>query len=360
MEIRLSSSEGSTLQQVTRRQRAEVREYRRARMILLADEGHSIKHIARSLGTCRRRVREWLRRFEATRLEGLHDLPRSGRPEEITALERHQVIAAACRSPEDFGLARTIWSHDALAEVLISHGLVESISPSTVGRILDGAEIKPHRVKMWLHSKDPAYQEKMQDIVSLYVDPPAGEPVLCIDEKSGMQALSRARALKRAVPGREARFEFEYRRNGTRCLFGCFNIRSGRVVARCTRRRARADFFSFMDVVAQKYRQSRVHVIVDNLNTHRDTKQGAFVTDWNRAHGNRFVFHYTPTHGSWLNQIELWFGIVSRRILRYGNFATPDDLVTAILAFVDQWNEWEAHPFRWTYDGLPLVSGGRR
>jgi transposase len=115
-----------------------------------------------------------------------------------------------------------------------------------------------------------------------------------------------------------------------------------------------------MDLVAQKYRQRRVHVIVDNLNTHRDTRQGAFVTEWNRAHGNRFVFHYTPTHGSWLNQIELWFGIVSRRILRYGNFATPDDLVAAILAFVDQWNEREAHPFRWTYDGLPLVSGDRR
>ncbi len=213
---------------------------------------------------------------------------------------------------------------------------------------------------MWLHSKDPAYQEKMQDIVSLYVAPPAGEPVLCIDEKTGMQALSRARAMKRPAPGRMARFEFEYRRNGTRCLFGCFNIRTGRVLARCTRRRTRADFLSFMDLVARRYRHGRVHVVVDNLNTHCDTKQGAFITEWNRAHGDRFVFHYTPTHGSWLNQIELWFGIVSRRILRYGNFATPDDLVATIEAFIEQWNEGEAHPFRWTYDGLPLVSGARR
>ncbi len=360
MEIRLLASERESLQQVLRRQRSEVREYRRALMVLLAAEGRSIQHIARHLGTCRRLVRNWLRRFQASRLDGLCDLQRSGRPDEISALERHQVIAAACLSPEDFGLARTIWSHDALAKVLMSGGLVESISPATVGRILDGAEIKPHRVKMWLHSKDPAYQEKMRDIVSLYVDLPAGEPVLCIDEKSGMQALSRARAMKRAGPGKEARFEFEYRRNGTRCLFGCFNIRSGRVLARCTRRRTRVDFLSFMDLVAQRYRQGRVHVVLDNLNTHCDTLQGAFITEWNHRHGDRFVFHYTPTHGSWLNQIELWFGIISRRVLRYGNFATPDDLVAAIEAFIEQWNEREAHPFRWTYDGLPLVSGDRR
>jgi transposase len=104
-----------------------------------------------------------------------------------------------------------------------------------------------------------------------------------------------------------------------------------------------------MDWVASKYRQPRVHVILDNLNTHKDTSRGAFLTEWNRKHGNRFVFHYTPTHGSWLNQIELWFAIVSRRVLRHGNFPTPDALVEAIERFIDEWNELEAHPFRWTY-----------
>jgi transposase len=151
--------------------------------------------------------------------------------------------------------------------------------------------------------------------------------------------------------------DFEYRRNGTRCLFACFNVGTGKVLGRCTTQRKRPDFFSFMDFVAAQYRQRRVHVVLDNLNTHLDTKKGRFVTEWNRRHRNRFVFHYTPTHGSWLNQVELWFGIVSRRILRYGNFSSPDQLVEAIERFVEDWNRDEAHPFRWTYDGLPLVSG---
>jgi transposase len=267
------------------------------------------------------------------------------------------VIATACRSPKDLGVNRTLWSSESLAETVVSHGLVRSISKATVARILDDAEIKPHRVKMWCHSKDPAYQEKMRGIVDLYIHLPKGEPVLCVDEKTGMQALSRSRELKRAKLGRLARMDFEYRRNGTRCLFACFNVGTGKVLGRCTKQRKRPDFFSFMDLVASVYRQRRVHVILDNLNTHLDTRKGAFVTDWNRRHRSRFVFHYTPTHGSWLNQVELWFGIMSRRVLRYGNFSSPDDLVETVERFIDGWNEQEAHPFRWTYDGLPLVSG---
>ncbi len=117
-----------------------------------------------------------------------------------------------------------------------------------------------------------------------------------------MQALSRSRELKQAGPGRLARQDFEYRRNGTRCLFACFNIATGKVLGRCTVQRKREDFLDFMDLVAANYRQERVHVVLDNLNTHHDTRQGAFITAWNRGHGRRFVFHYTPTHGSWLTR----------------------------------------------------------
>ena len=288
-------------------------------------------------------------------MDGLDDLPRSGRPREVTSLERHQVTATACRSPADRGFQRVLWDHATLARAVTSAGLVRSISARTVGRILHDAEIKPHPVKMWCHSQDPAYQEKMRAIVERYVHLPKGEPVLSIDEKTGMQALSRRRPLQPAGPGRRARFDFEYERNGTRCLFACFNAGSGMVLGRCTTQRTRTDFLSFMDCVASTYRQRRVHVILDNLNTHRDTRQGAFMTEWNGRHGNRFVFHYTPTHGSWLNQVELWFCVLSRRILRYGDFHSPDELVAAIRAFMHQWNQTEAHPFRWTYEGLPLV-----
>jgi transposase len=324
-------------------------------MVLMAADGLSVSEIARRLGTCRARVGQWVQRFQDHRLSGLEDLPRCGRPVEVSPLERHQVIATACRAPADFGFQRVLWSHATLAVAVMSAGLVRSISTRTVGRILADAEIKPHRVKMWCHSDDPAYQEKMRAIVDLYVNLPRGEPVLSIDEKTGMQALSRRRPLQRAAPGRAARFDFEYKRNGTRCLFACFNVGTGRVLGRCTTQRKREDFLAFLDGVASVYRQRRVHVVLDNLNTHRDTNQGAFITEWNQRHGGRFVFHYTPTHGSWLNQVELWFCILSRRILRYGNFHCPDALVGAVMAFIEAWNHEEAHPFRWTYDGLPLV-----
>lgn len=355
MAIRLSKSERENLEAIVRRQRCEARLHRRARMILLAEAGETISSIARKVGTIRLHVHEWLKRFESDRLDGLEDLPRSGRPPEITPLERHQVIAAACLSPKEFGFQRTLWSHAALARAVVSSERVRSISSSAVGRILYEAEIKPHCIKMWCHSKDPKYQEKMRAIVRLYTHPPKSEPVLSIDEKTGMQALSRSRELQPSEPGRAARFEFEYKRNGTRCLFACFNIGTGKVLGQCTKRRKRPDFFSFMNGVASVYRHRRVHVILDNLNTHCNTSQGDFVTQWNKRHGNRFVFYYTPTHGSWLNQVELWFGIVSRRILRYGNFHSPDELIAAIEAFIEEWNRTEAHPFRWTYEGLPLV-----
>lgn len=325
-------------------------------MVLLAAAGESIASIARQLGTSRSRVTEWLTRFAEERRTGLTDRSRSGRPREITPLERHQVVAAACQSPKAFGLMRNVWTRDALAEAVVEAGHVRAISSTTVGEILDEAEIRPHRVKAWCHSKDPEFQTKMQSIVRLYVNRPKGQPVLCIDEKTGMQALSRSRDLVAAAAGRAGREDFEYRRNGTRCLFACFNIGSGKVLGRCTERRTRDDFLEFMDLVAATYRQKRVHVVLDNLNTHHDTAQGAFISDWNRRHNKRFVFHYTPTHGSWLNQVELWFGIMARRVLRYGNFRHTDQLVDAVEQFIEIWNDLEAHPFRWTYRGTPLVA----
>ena len=352
--IELSSDEALRLKEIVRSQTAEARAHRRARMVLLASSGESIAAIARRVGTNRSRVGDWLRRFEEERLAGLVDAPRSGRPAEISALERHQVIAAACKSPTKLGLERTVWSHEALAQAVTSQGLVRSISSSAVGRILQEAEIKPHRVQMWCHSSDPDYQDKMKAIVRLYVEPPTGEPVLCIDEKTGMQALSRSRPLEPATPGRAGRFEFEYRRHGTRCLFACFNVRSGKVLGHCTLQRRREDFFDFLDRVARVYRQPRVHVVLDNLNTHIDSRKRAYVSEWNQAHGGRFHFHYTPTHGSWLNQVELWFSILSRRVLRYGSYEGAEQLVAAVDRFISSWNE-HAHPFRWTYQGRPLV-----
>jgi transposase len=325
-------------------------------MVLLAAAGKSVAAVARQLGTCRLRVSQGLKRFERARLSGLEDRPRSGRPIEITSLERHQVIAIACRAPKDLGVARNTWTHESLRDTLVRKRLVRRISISEVGRILSEADLKPHRVKGWCHSSDPDFQTKMRAIVALYVRRPTGAPVLSVDEKTGMQVLSRARELQPAAPGRAGRLEFEYRRHGTRCLFACFNVGTGRVLGRITSSRKRPDFFAFMDLIARKYRQPRVHVILDNLNTHKDTSMGPYLSEWNRRHGRRFVFHFTPTHGSWLNQVELWFAIVTRRVLRHGDFRSVDQLLAALEQFIARWNRREAHPFRWTYRGLPLVS----
>jgi transposase len=356
MGIHVSTNDALKLERILREGRGEARLYRRARMVLLAASGTSIAEVARTMGTNRARVGHWLKQFKAEGIAGLSDLSRSGRPVQITALERHQVVAAACAKPSTFGLDRTLWSHEALAEALMKSGRVRSISSSAVGRILDEAEIKPHRVKSWCHSTDPLYQSKMRSIVDLYVSTPAGEPVLCIDEKSGIQALSHARPLAPASPGKAVRQDFEYKRNGTRCLFACFNIRTGQVLGQMTVRRTREDFLAFMDLVASRYRQGRVHVVLDNLNTHKDSKRGAYITDWMETHNERFLFHYTPTHGSWLNQVELWFSILTRRVLRYGEFATPEELEKTIERFIETWNGQQAKPFRWTFDGRPLVS----
>lgn len=355
MGLQVTRWQHERLSRIVREQRGEARLYRRARMVVLAAAGGSVASIARQMGTCRARVGDWLSRFASEGIDGLADEPRSGRPVVITPLERHQIIAAACQAPSALGVERKTWTHESLRTAVIAAGLVHQISASEVGRILEGAALKPHRVRGWCHSTDPDYQRKMRSIVRLYVAPTAREPVLCVDEKTGMQALSRSRDLQPPAPGRPGRQEFEYRRNGTRCLFACFNVGTGKVLGHCTRSRTRADFLSFLDLVASIYRQHQVHVVLDNLNTHRDTGAGAFISDWNRRHGERFVFHYTPTHGSWLNQVELWFAIVARRVLRHANFATCDDLVAAIDRFIERWNTAEAHPFRWTYQGLPLV-----
>ena len=174
MELTLSRRERRDIEAALRRQCGEARLHRRVRMVLLAAEGRSVSAIARDPGTCRARVGHWLRQFAEHRLAGLTDSPRSGRPPEISPLERHQVIATACRSPMDLGVPRILWDHATLATAVVSSGLVRAISPRTVGRIIEDAEIKPHRVKMWCHSDDPDYQEKMRAIVDLYVHLPKG------------------------------------------------------------------------------------------------------------------------------------------------------------------------------------------
>ena len=318
---------------------------RRARVALLGLQGLSGREIARRVGVDASQAQRWLRRFAAEGLKGLEDAPRSGRPARITPGERTRLLSMACRKPETFGEERTLWTLASLARCAVRSGRVRRIGRSEVHRILQDAELRPHKVRMWCTSNDPDYDAKMADVTSLYLHPPANEPVVSFDEKSQIQALSRRVPLRRAAPGRAGREESDYKRHGTRCLLACFDIRTGRVIGRMTDQRRSVEFLAFLDLIAQAYPEGRVHVVLDNLNTHR----GPAVDAWNRARGGRLVFHYTPYHASWLNQIEVFFSILQRRVLRHGEFDGVEDVDRKVLRFLGRWNRSEAHPFRWSY-----------
>lgn len=254
------------------------------------------------------------------------------------------MVTMACRRPEQFGLAQVLWTLSELAACAERKGAVRHISRSSVHRILQEAELRPHKVKMWCTSNDPDYDRKMADVVRLYLHPPEGESVVCFDEKSQMQARSRRVGLRQAEVGRAGRQESDYQRHGTRCLLACFDVRTGKVIGQLRRQRRSVEFLAFLDVIAAACPRGRVHVVLDNLNTHYEPAVDA----WNSAHQGRFTFHYTPFHASWLNQIETFFSILTRRVLRYGEFKSGAALEDMVRAFLRRWNRCEAPPFRWT------------
>lgn len=304
--------------------------------------------IARQLGCHERTVRRWRVRFAAhSSADALVDRARSGRPPVIPVPVRCEVIKLACSRPKDNPAApfREIWTLKSL-QAALEAAIDWRVSRSEIARILRGEEIRPHRLRVWLHSPDPEFQPKVQRICRLYEKPPKGATVLCIDEKSGMQALERKHPTRWPAPGRSGRREFEYIRHGTRTLIAAFDIQTGRVFGQCRQRRTATDLLAFMDAVAAHY-PGTIYVVWDNLNIHLGQRWESF----NHRHHDRFHFVYTPLHASWVNQIEIWFSILARRVLRYGSFSSTHQLETRVMGFIDYWNAHEAHPFAWTFRG---------
>jgi transposase len=223
------------------------------------------------------------------------------------------------------------------------------VSRSSISRFLRSMALKPHRVRYWLNPSDPDFDAKSAKICKLYVSPPAGTTVLCVDEKPGVQALRRTRAGRPLRRGKPARLEFEYERKGTRNIFAAFNIRNGHVLLWVTPDRSTPMVLSFLDQIARCYRRGPLVIITDNIST----RTGDAAAEWLRKHPRvRFVF--TPKHGSWLNQVEIWFGILTRSALRHRSFANVSELATAIYHFGKHWNEVVGRPFDWTYTGRVL------
>ena len=319
----------------------------RARIILLAAEGRSVAATARELGCTEKTVRKWRARWLAwSVIEALDDAPRTGRPARIPITAHHELIKLACqRVDEHKAPFREVWTLGALADALRFETGVR-MSKSEAARVLEGAALQPHRVRMWLHSPDPEFRPKVEAICGLYTSPPEGATIVCVDEKPGMQALEHRYPMRVAMPSSPGRKEFEYRRHGTVTLIAAFDTRSGRVFGQCRRRTAKG-LLAFMEALAKRYPTGPVYVVWDNLNIHHGERWSAF----NERHGGRFHFVHTPLHASWVNQIEIWFSILARRVLKYGSFASAAELRRRVLAFITHWNRSEAHPFRWTFRG---------
>lgn len=336
--------------ELVRRVRASTstqRDVRRARIILACADGGSAKAVSARVGTSARSVERWRGRFLRNGLEGLRDAPRRGHAPQFGPVTRLELIAVACEPQR-----RTI---EELAVEAIRRGLVDSIGWSSYQRILSQIDLRPHLIEGWVHSPDPQFREKVTAITDLYLHPEAGSVVLSIDEKTGMQALQRRLPDRPPAPGRRRRREFEYKRHGTQSLLCAFEVHTGKVVAECGDRRTAADLVRFMETVAAAYPTGTVHVIWDNLNIHFDGDDRRW-TAFNERHGHRFVFHYTPKHASWVNQVECFFSILERRCLRNASFSSTTELRDAVLGCIARWNE-TAHPFRWTFRGYPLQTG---
>jgi transposase len=294
--------------------------------------------------------------------------------------DRHKVVVLATTKPADLGLPFSHWSLEDLAIQIIHDAHYRDMSRSTINRILNSNDLKPHRCIQWLHSNDPDFEAKALDIAQLYLSAPRlyqhGELVLCVDEKTSIQALERKYPGRPMKPAQPERREFEYIRHGTRCLIATLAVPTGQILGDVTKRRSSLDFCRHLrNVTAQFPAIKRFHWVMDNLNTHWNLRmcrwiaglsgvsfdpkklrtgaqRRAFLTDPDHKH----VIHYTPKHGSWLNQIEIWFGVLQRRVIRRGNFRSKADLTRRIIDYIVYYNKRLAHPYRWTYTGQPLAA----
>lgn len=358
--IWLSSSERKKLRRAVRRHKGLARDVLRAQIILHLYANKCVAQTAIALGVDEKTVRRWRDRFlDRGRLSALIDRPRSGRPCEISAVSRCEIVLMACGKPGDFAVeSRNVWTLTALTQRFAELHPEEAMSRSAVARILTEEKLRPHRVKMWLHSPDPLFREKVTDICNVYLNPPPGAVVLCVDEKTGMQALGRKHPGRNATVENDQRMDYEYVRNGTSKLIAAFNPQTGEVFGDVGPGRTAADLLSFMEDVAKRYPTQDVHIVWDNLNIHHEGKDHRW-THFNARHGHRFYFHYTPIHASWVNQVELFFGILQRRVLRYGVFSSLEELNEAVKKFIDHWNRSERHPFKWIFKGYGAQNQAR-
>lgn len=315
----------------------------RAKIVLASGRGDGVRETARRLEVTPATVCQWRERYLESGLAGLKTRARTGRPRRISDAKERAVVAKTLSAPK----AATHWSCRTLAEEV-------GLSSATVHRIWRKYDLQPHRTTTFKFSEDPEFEEKLADIVGLYLDPPEKALVLCVDEKSQIQALNRTQPLLPLRPGLPARMTHDYKRNGTTSLFAALEVASGKVLGRCFPRHTHAEFLVFLETIHRRYRRREIHLICDNYGTHKHPA----VRTWFAAHP-RIRVHYTPTSASWLNLVERWFAFITSRAIRRGSFDSVRALERAITRYLANWNE-DARPFHWTKSARKIKQQIRR
>ena len=305
----------------------------RARIVLACAGGESNTEIGRRLGVHRNTVGLWRRRFLEYRLDGLLDEPRPGQPRKITDEKVEEVIAKTLEStPKE----ATHWSTRSMAAEV-------GLNQTAVARIWRAFGLQPHRQDTWKLSKDPLFVDKVRDVVGLYLNPPERAVVLCVDEKSQIQALDRTAPILPMRPGVPERATHDYKRHGTSSLYAALDLSSGKVIGALHSRHRAIEFKKFLQTIDREVpAEMAVHLVLDNSSTHKTPA----IQRWLTAHP-RFVLHFTPTGASWLNLVERWFAELTTKKLRRGAHRSVRDLNTDIRAWIETWNE-APKPYVWT------------
>ena len=340
IELEINNEQREELVTMQRSLKLERRYVDRAKVILLSANGETIDSIMKQVSLSRRAVNKWRQRFKQNGLDGLKDAPRSGKKPFITPEQKAMVIQKACSKPEG---GYTNWSQSRIAKEV-------GISQSKVYQILKEADLKPHKIEYWCgKSTDPEFESKMINIIGLYMDPPENAIVLCIDEKTQIQALDRTQPELPLRAGNAKRQTTTYKRNGTVSLIAALAVHTGEVTAKTIQSNNSENFLKFLKKIDRKYRNKKIHIIVDNLSVHKHKD----VKEW-VAGKRKITLHFTPTYSSWLNQVEIWFNILTKDVIKGGIWKSSRQLADQLMEYIKTYNKTRAKPFEWTYTGKPL------